>query len=356
MQRLKDKQYYIDLYDKLTVEDCRRCEKFHKNFFPSKKLLNGHPPDTFKPFNEVTLYFALSARVAGWHNERENKIREWMDRDEKKDKFYNSVDAPQLIRCLKCNSVTTLGSKILVDYEDDKVDRVLFMYDCPNECSPRRAIYNNGQEYVSKPILCVKCNSEVERDHKRKGQKITTIDTCSSCGHTETDEMILGETKEELPDPEYEKDKARFCYPGELLDRSLEEVRQWKAIGEMVDGWKEKEINKVEYEKIEKLKKLSIPQVKQHIVESLKDEVYSNLVFEQPQMGQVVSVSFTLEDPTTQGDYESRTKLSKILKKSLAETNWRVMSDGISYRLGILSGRVRVHENERDLLRLVKED
>ena len=60
------------------------------------------------------------------------------------------------------------------------------------------------------------------------------------------------------------------------------------------------------------------------------------------------------EDPTDQGEYDSRKKLSKLIKTALAETSWRLMSEGISYRLGVLTGRIRVYEGEEDLLKLVE--
>ena len=47
--------------------------------------------------------------------------------------------------------------------------------------------------------------------------------------------------------------------------------------------------------------------------------------------------------------------LTRLIKKHLADTNWRLMSDGINYRLGFLSGRLRAYEREEDLLKLVKK-
>jgi len=67
-----------------------------------------------------------------------------------------------------------------------------------------------------------------------------------------------------------------------------------------------------------------------------------------------VSVEFTIEDPGDQHEYDSKKKLTKLLKKGLKETNWRLMSDGISYRLGVLSGRLRAYEDEKDLVKLVQ--
>jgi hypothetical protein len=39
--------------------------------------------------------------------------------------------------------------------------------------------------------------------------------------------------------------------------------------------------------------------------------------------------------------------------QALIDTNWRLMSDGISYRLGYLNGRLRAYEQEEDLKELV---
>ena len=45
--------------------------------------------------------------------------------------------------------------------------------------------------------------------------------------------------------------------------------------------------------------------------------------------------------------------LQKIIKKNLETTDWRLMSGGIDYRLGLLTGRIRAYESEEDLLKLV---
>jgi hypothetical protein len=46
--------------------------------------------------------------------------------------------------------------------------------------------------------------------------------------------------------------------------------------------------------------------------------------------------------------------LEKVLNKALNGVNWKLMSDGISYRLGILSGSLKGFEAEEDLVELVK--
>ena len=187
-----------------------------------------------------------------------------------------------------------------------------------------------------------------------EGKKVVTTETCPKCGYVETDELDLT-IKKEVPDPDYEKDKERFCLSGDRLKKNLEEKAHAETVKQFMEKIKEKDKHKEEYDRIKALKKLTIPQLKQCVVEALKDEAYSNLMFEQPRMEQIVSVGFTLEDPTSQHEYDSRKKLAKLLRTSLEETNWRLMSDGIDYRLGILSGRFRVYEKEEDLLSLVKQ-
>lgn len=52
-------------------------------------------------------------------------------------------------------------------------------------------------------------------------------------------------------------------------------------------------------------------------------------------------------------EYDSTNKLKKLIKVALEETNWRLMTDGIHYRLGILTGRLKAYEREEDLVKLV---
>ena len=68
----------------------------------------------------------------------------------------------------------------------DKPLRILFFMDCPS-CKKRLGIYNNGQEYVSKPFLCPKCNKEANYTHKSKGNITIWKTECSSCGYTNTE-------------------------------------------------------------------------------------------------------------------------------------------------------------------------
>lgn len=71
-------------------------------------------------------------------------------------------------------------------------------------------------------------------------------------------------------------------------------------------------------------------------------------------MGKDVFVGFScLDSKSDREDYDSRKTLKKLVDEVLVDTNWRLMSDGISYRLGYLNGRLRAYEREEDLKGLV---
>lgn len=73
-------------------------------------------------------------------------------------------------------------------------------------------------------------------------------------------------------------------------------------------------------------------------------------------MGRDVTVEFTVVDGrSVRGEFASRQELKKVIQKSLADYNWRLMSEGISYRMGFVTGRLKGIEHEEELAKdLVK--
>lgn len=68
-------------------------------------------------------------------------------------------------------------------------------------------------------------------------------------------------------------------------------------------------------------------------------------------------LGFSLQEAKSgRDDRESVYELERILRNSLKETNWRLMSDGVNYRLGFLTGRLKGLEGEEKLLNLVETD
>jgi hypothetical protein len=61
-----------------------------------------------------------------------------------------------------------------------------------------------------------------------------------------------------------------------------------------------------------------------------------------------------LDNKPERESHDSRMELKKLITTTLADTNWQLMSDGVHYRLGYLSGRIRAYESDEDLRKLVE--
>ncbi|OHA22123.1 MAG: hypothetical protein A3H57_04890 [Candidatus Taylorbacteria bacterium RIFCSPLOWO2_02_FULL_43_11] len=353
MKYLKSKQEYIDRYDRATVKDCRWRENFHKNYKPSEELATKAPPNFHKAVSEMTLHYDLLFATIDWWEKKNTTIQGWMEKDQHRDDMLDSARPPANIRCLKCYSFVTPNQGTIYDL-DEKV-RVLFFYECAQGCVPLRAFFNDGEEYKSKPDLCPKCQTQLNKKRERiEGEKIITTSMCPSCDYTNTDEMDL-HIKPEEPDPDFEKDRARFCLTEETSKKPLEEKWQMEGMAKMVDDWKEKEKHKEDYEAVKKIQKLTVIDLEKVFTPIIETAGYVKLQFGTPDMGKDLFLPFSLHDAKTgRSDYDSSHTLQKLIKEAMVGTNWRLMTDGISYRLGILTGRLRAYEREEDLLELVR--
>ena len=109
------------------------------------------------------------------------------------------------------------------------------------------------------------------------------------------------------------------------------------------------------YQKARLLNTLKIGQLKELLEKTIEHENYQDLAFAKPDMGQYVIIDFSVNDmQEDRKEYDSTSKLKELIKSALEETNWRLMSDGIHYRLGILTGKLKTYEKEEDLVKLVK--
>ncbi len=348
---LKPQQYYSDLYDRHTVEECRRLENTQHDLskYPDSEISEEGKKTMLKIADDLALYFAKGERYAN----KKATIRKWMDRDQAHDNFYESAKAPKDITCFTCGKLMFVTSSHLNPGFDNETDRVLFFYDCPVKHLPRRAFYDNGEEYkVNRPV-CSKCKSSVEENHKKERDKITITYICENCKHSETEVMDFS-PKEEKVDPDFAKDRDRFCLSEKEGQEYMEAKYSLEEGANLLDEIKEREKNKELYEKVSKLKKLKIIDVEQLLTPLLEAEKYIKLQFESPSINKDIIVSFSVHDAKeNREEHVSTRDLEKLIKKSLQGTNWKLMSDGTHYRLGLLTGRLRGFERENDMLELV---
>ncbi len=360
MSYLKSKQYYIDQYDRHTIEECRRILsnpvslESIKTDLKEKKLDEKEGLRVLGAAHNLYIYFYTGDRYI----KKEETIREWMATDEARDKFYEEAIAPEDITCFTCGRLMFVNSKYLNISIIDKPDTVLFMYDCPLKHLPRRAFYDNGEEFRREKPTCPKCKNEVEETEKVTKTKATTIISCTKCDYRDKQEFNFSKKeKEPEVDPNYEKDRIKFCLSEKEGQEFINSQENMKQMARLVDEMKEREENKDSYDKVSKLKKFKIIELEEMLVPILEKAGYIKLQFKDPDTAKDVILPFVVyEQKADREDRASISDLEKLLRKTLKETNWRLMTEGVTYRLGMLEGRLHGYDREEDLLNLVKQN
>jgi predicted RNA-binding Zn-ribbon protein involved in translation (DUF1610 family) len=360
---LKEERYYIDRYDLATIKE---CISYYNGFID--KFRKSRNNEEFKKYTDKqfadevnrTISLAVNVLKGARYQYKAETIKEWVERDRLTQEKYNNAAPPQSILCKVCGSPTKVTSKDIMDpFNADA--KVLFMFECVN-CGKRQAIYEDGTELVNEPPKCPKCDYSLKIDmkHNSKRDTLTTISSCPNCKYTD---KVVDDFKKSQKDHQLEEKKDR-----ELLDKYRGEyvysekdgqsyMRTVEQIKILTDGWKEQEKKEKDpaYQAAMKLKKLSVVGLEKILAETMKKEGYIKLTLEKPEIDKHVVVHFTVQDSNTKrNENDSIHNLQKLIKKALEGANWRLMTDGVIYRLGFLSGRLKGYEREEDLIGITK--
>jgi len=356
-KHLKPESHYNDLYDRMTIEECRRLEKIgikedhapvelegKKEDPKLKKIKNDFKVTVIAP---TALYFKKGERYAN----KSTTIANWMHRDREVDERIERAILPLNVYCQSCGAeMQPTGRDLQSDSYRNGEDNVLFFFECQN-CRKRKLLWEDGREWSAK-YTCEKCKgNSVKEGMSRTGNTITTVYACQSCGHKEQSVLDLDEKPErEKPDPKFEKDRQRFCLSRAEGEEYIDGAYRLKGATDAIAGMFKKEAIR---KKISDIKRLTIGGLLEVLNPAMKKDGYIKFEFSQPEMSGDIIISFTVQDKiANRAEYDSVSNLKKIFKALLAKTNWRLMSDGIHYRLGILSGRLRGYEHDEDLLKL----
>jgi hypothetical protein len=182
--------------------------------------------------------------------------------------------------------------------------------------------------------------------------------TCAKCGHVVTDVMDLSKdhVKEEPVDPYYELDRKRFVFDSDMVFKCHQKAQHLERL-QKLHATTADHVEHVDiYDAVKAVKKLKIAQLGELLTRVISKKQYSDFKLGQPQLGREVSLDFNcLDTKDEREEYQSKKDLQKLIEKALIDTNWRLMSDGVSYRLGYLSGRLRAYETEEDIKKLVEQ-
>ena len=349
---LKSSQDYIDRYDQLTVERCRQ----HEGFFKKQLAEIDEKDPEFqmkKSATELALRLSIYFYVGEEAVRKESAVQEWMDRDRHMDEVEENAQAPTGIHCLKCRELMSSDFKTLEDG-----DRILFSYDCPNNCVPRRCFYDNGEEWFPTPEKCSKCRADVAKETKKKGRTITTILTCPSCKHVESSEWVMSKPKKPVPDESFEVDRARFCLDKKKLDEYIEGKRNVAELSAFLEKHKDRDKFKKVDVFLKGIKMLNLAGIQSVLGRALEAKGFAEFDTAAPSSAhKSITINFTAQDSLADRDSKTAKQDFKDgVITALRETNWRLMESTVEYNLGLVTGRLKGYQNQSELRELIEKE
>jgi len=356
---LREDQFYYDLYDLLTIESCLWTVKRYKGVYEKEVKTDKSKlkDDRMKALN-LAVHLSIYYKKGERYRHRKETVEKWITKDRNKQDKHDNTLTPS-VDCVKCGSEMFSSDKSLHDFIDEPL-RVLFFTDCP-KCKHREAYYDDGEKHVSKPNPYPKCNADLDLDIKKiKPHVFRWITFCKSCDYRKTETHDHKKDKEkrrkkEIKDKKLlEKYRSKYC----LSEKEGQDyVIDTNRMMEFVKDMKHKEKNKTHYKKARSLKKPKVAELEAILDKAVTKQKYTKLEFSKPDLGKHLIVEFAVQDADSKREeYKSRSDLKKTITTTLKNTNWRLMSEGIRYRLGYLTGRIKGYESEDELMRLVRKN
>ncbi len=368
MQYLQTEQSYIDRYDLHTIEECLDTVKMFQDIYQksltSEEIKDISQEDKLHDVN-LMLHRTLLVIKGKRYEKKQETIQRWMEEDKLKQDKQDYTPTPEDIVCPLCNASMHFNiTKHLDSTYDDSITRMMFLFKC-SKCEKQQWVYDDGEIRASKPDLCPKCKEEIDIKATRKGKVITWKHKCKACGYTKTEIEDFAKhdeehkkweeeqkKKEEEDKKLLEKYREEFCLSEKDGIEHVETLEALEVGHEVYEEEKQKYDDKA-YQVAVNLKRLNVLELEKLLSEKLQKETYVKFTLEKPDMGRFVTIPFSVLDAnSTRNPNISEATLKKLIKDTLEDTNWRLMSDGIHYRLGYLSGTVKAYEQEEDLLEL----
>jgi len=142
-----DSVNYSDLYDRMTVDECRRYTRHCEE--QAEKMDGTNPENEIKrQWSKVVLEIILHCVAGERAINKQEAIQKWIERDRRLQDFQDKVQPPKGVRCLRCSIEMSFTSKSLYETELGR-EQVLFFYARPSRCKPNRAFFDDGKEYPS---------------------------------------------------------------------------------------------------------------------------------------------------------------------------------------------------------------
>ena len=272
-----------------------------------------------------------------------NIMLEVMRSDELKDKLVGSNPTPKKPRCATCGK----KMKFTTHMFDIDCTETRFVFECKDGHLPRRAVYADGREYVLPRKKCRACQGmDFTSTKEVKGMLLIFCNECRNCGQRDILEL---DDSPEILEPINEEERSFFCTAFEQEDTPMEGLTKFLNIIDDIIRQP-----KITYA-TDVIKMLTIQQVAERLKKKLKKKDFKKFGLGTPSTRENFSVTFSVLDASARESQASRSELRELIRKNLFRTNWRIMQQKITYRMGYLEGKIMGYENEFELQRIAGE-
>lgn len=356
MQYLKDKQHYEDLYDLHTIESCLLTINSTKSVIEKKAQIGKRDMKvSVDGMANFILYFKKGER----YRTKAEIIEKWMNDDRKLEEKLSNAIFPSYVDCTHCHGELKEESRH-IDSILDANPRIQFFAICES-CERVGMIWNNGERYIPKPSLCPKCHADLKTSTKYTENKDTITEKCPKCDYKNTQVYNFEKSQKERESEEAKdrellvKYRSEFCLSDKEGADYITQMENMKRLSEMMKESEAKQKDP-DYQKARSVKKVTVTELHKILIKKFKADSYINLNFENPQIDRYVIVPFTVQDEKKSRNKDKSIKdLRRIFNFTLDNLNWRLMSDGIEYRMGYLKGRLKGYENDDELAKFIKK-
>ncbi|MFA6017669.1 MAG: hypothetical protein WCT54_00440 [Patescibacteria group bacterium] len=348
---------YADSFDHATVRQCRDYEEMFRGMareVPVDDPERDGKIDAIQRFRNVCIWHTTGERAEA----KITYVRDMENRDERRERLLERTVPRTDISCGKCFFRMEFLMKELFTSIDDR-DRVLIMYECPNKCLPRRAFYDNGEEFVSKDPSCVKCGKPVIRSTDGSSGHLIVISTCNACGHVESEDfdVPIGATEDDVVDENYERDRAEYCLDEKGLDAYREGKRNLDGLRRLVDEWKSREADTPTNERMASLRKLRAIELKELATKALEQVGMTSVTLSDPVQGTGLRIKVSmLDSDPKRADKESERAVRNALEQALLDTNWRLVKTSLVSTLGAVTGELRGYVSDEEIRKLIEQE
>lgn len=335
-KHLKDRSYYEDLYDSITVRHCRSME----DLVIKREYKNEQEKDSFRRLMNFDLFFQKGERAL----KRDKTVDEWMQEDRKLDQHFDNAKTPQNVICKFCDKPMILFDKSFRTGIGKSPNRVQFIFHC-NPCKVGRLIYDTGEIKEFIPWKCPNCGRKLQDLGKEEGSMIYVHMKCDFCRYEDKHTVDLSEKVEEEIEEEssaeellqYKLDKDRFC----LSEKGKTDfINGKKSLYNLVNLLREIDEETKKKKEAMVFNKVPCAQIQRKITDLIESHGFINLKFHKPETTKDTIVRFEVLDTQKRNHYASRYDLEIFFKDIFKDTNWRVEKGTMKSKQRVISGKI----------------